>query len=139
MNFHVWNRGLKNQTEKVPCTVSLNVPKFLFSLCLQGLFQTFIACNYCTQFSALSFEKKIFSLEMDKMTSISGVQANKMPFFQKICPKNHTHAPNVQNRPRFNIFLVFNTHSVHNLHRAIATSIFNIGTTRKLLLCNFNF
>ena len=41
---------------------------------------------------------------MDKTTSVQGVQANKMPFFQKICPEKHTHAPNVQNRPRFNIF-----------------------------------
>ena len=41
---------------------------------------------------------------MDKITSIQGVQANKMRFLQKIFPKEHNHAPNVQNRPRFNIF-----------------------------------
>ena len=41
---------------------------------------------------------------MDKMTSTSRVQANKMPFSQKICPKKPTHDPNVQNRPGFNIF-----------------------------------
>ena len=41
---------------------------------------------------------------MDKITSMQGGQPNKMSFRQKICPKNHTHAPNVQNRPRFNIF-----------------------------------
>ena len=31
---------------------------------------------------------------MDKITSIYGVQANKMPFFQKICTKKN-HAPDV--------------------------------------------
>ena len=32
---------------------------------------------------------------MDKMSSIYGVQAGKIPFFQKICPKKHTHPSNV--------------------------------------------
>ena len=32
---------------------------------------------------------------MDKVTSIYGVQANKMPFFQNICPKKHTHPRNI--------------------------------------------
>ena len=27
------------------------------------------------------------------------MQADKLPFFQKMCPKNHPHLPNVQNRP----------------------------------------
>ena len=53
-----------------------------------------------------------------RITSIYGVQANKMPFF---------------------IFLVFNTHSLHNLIRAITTSIYNVGTTRKRLLYNLSF
>ena len=50
--------------------------------------------------------KKKFSSEMDKITSIQGVQANKMPFFRKFALKKHTHGRNVQNRPRFNMFLV---------------------------------
>ena len=29
------------------------------------------------------------------MTSVSGVQANKIPFFEKNCPKKRTHAPSV--------------------------------------------
>ena len=53
-----------------------------------------------------------------KITSIYGVQANKVPFF---------------------IFLVFNTHPLHNLIRAIATSIYNVGATRKRLLYNLSF
>ena len=32
------------------------------------------------------------------------VQTKKMPFSQKICPKNRTQAPNVSNKPGFNIF-----------------------------------
>ena len=85
INCHVWNRGLQNQTEKVPCTVSLNVPKCLSSLCLQGLFQTFIGCDYRTQSRVLKNE-------------------SKMSFSQKICRKKHTHVPNAQNSPRFNTF-----------------------------------
>ena len=41
---------------------------------------------------------------MDKVTCIYGVQANKMPFFQNICPKKRTHCRNIQNRLRCNIF-----------------------------------
>ena len=32
------------------------------------------------------------------------------------------------------IFFDFNTHPLDNLHRAIASSIYNVGATRKLLL-----
>ena len=35
--------------------------------------------------------------------------------------------------------MVFNTHYLHNLHRAIASSIYNAGKTRKILLCIFDF
>ena len=31
INYHLRNRGLQNKTEKVPCTVLLNIPEFLSS------------------------------------------------------------------------------------------------------------
>ena len=36
-------------------------------------------------------------------------------------------------------FLVFNTHYLRNLHRAIRSSIYNVGTSMKTLLCFFDF
>ena len=88
INCHVWNRGLQNQTEKVPCTVSSNVSKFLSSWCLQGLFYTFTWYDYRAQSSALNFEKKYFHQKQIKMTSIQGLQANKMLFSRKFALKN---------------------------------------------------
>ena len=64
------------------------------------------------------------------------MQANKMLLFQKICPKKCSHAPNFKIGSGLKIF---NAHYLHNLHRAIASSIYNVGTARKLLFRNFNF
>ena len=61
-----------------------------------------------------------------------------MPFLQEIYPKKHTHAEMFRIGPGL-IFFDFNTHSLHNLHRARASSIYNVGATRKRLLCNLNF
>ena len=148
------NRELQNQTEKVPYTVSLNIHKLLCSVCLQGLFQTFIGCNYCTQSSVLSF-KKIFSSEWIKMASIQGVHANKMPFFWKIFPKKRTHTPNVQNRLLLNIFwfLIFIIYIIYITQQQVlfimqvqlgkfysATSNFKCwGSTAVLLVCEYLF
>ena len=62
----------------------------------QGLFQTFIGCDYYTKSSALSFEK-IFLLEIVK-NSICLVGASKQnALFSKMYPKKRTHIPNVWN------------------------------------------
>ena len=37
------------------------------------------------------------------------------------------------------IFFIFNTHYLRNLHQAIASSIYNVETSRKILLCIFDF
>ena len=42
------------------------------------------------------FSLKIFS-------SASGVQANQIPFFQKLCPKKCSHVPNIQNRSWYDL------------------------------------
>ena len=83
--------------------------------------------------------KKELSSEMDK-NNIYLECANKQSalFFRKFALKN-TLMPLISRIDPGLIFLVFNTHSLHNLHRAIASSIYNVGTTRKLLLFNFNF
>ena len=65
----------------------LNVPKFLTSLCLQGLLKTFNGCDSWTQSGALSFEK-IFSSEMDKNDISLGDASKQNTIFQKISPKN---------------------------------------------------
>ena len=79
-------------------------PYFLSSLCVQGLFQTFIGCNYCIQSSALRLEKKCFSSEIDENNIyLGGASAQKALCSENLSEK-HTHVPNVQNRPRFNIF-----------------------------------
>ena len=57
--------------------MSLNVPKFLSSLYLQGLFYTFIGCDYHTQSNALNYEKKKKSLEMRKKDIYLGAGARK--------------------------------------------------------------
>ena len=90
--------GTKQFSRNVPVVKGRSVNYSIFD-CL-GLFQIFIGCNYCTQSSALSFEKKKnFHQKWVKMTSIQGVQTNKMPFIQKTCPKKCTHVSNVWNRP----------------------------------------
>ena len=71
----------------MPCTVSLNVPKFLTLLCLQGLLKIFNGCDYWAQSGALSFEK-IFSSEMDKNDIYLGDASKQNTLFQKISPKN---------------------------------------------------
>ena len=71
----------------LPTVVFLDPPKKY-----QGLLQTFIGGDYCTQSSALRFEK-IFHQKWVKMTSIQEMQAKKMPFFQKICPKKANPCP----------------------------------------------
>ena len=45
------------------------------------------------------FFKKYFRQKWVKMTSIQGVQENKMLFFRKFALKKATHVPSVQNRP----------------------------------------
>ena len=139
MNFHVWNRGLKNQTEKVPCTVSLNVPKFLSSLCLQGLFQTFIGCDYCTQSSALSFEKNIF-IRNGQNDIYLWCASRQNTLFSENLPLKTYSCPQCLEQTQVKYFFVFNTHSVRNLHRTtIASFTYNVGAARKLILCSFNF
>ena len=98
--------------------MSSNVSKFLSSWCLQGLFYTFTWYDYRAQSSALNFEKKIFSLETDKNDVYLGAASKQNAIFQKICSKKRTHAPNVY------------------LHRAIASSIYKVGTISKILLCD---
>ena len=38
-----------------------------------------------------------------------------------------------------NIFLVFDSRYLHNYHQILASSIYSIGTIRKILVCNFHF
>ena len=103
-NCLVQNTGLQNQTEKVPCTLSLDGSNFLSSLCLQRLFWTFNGCDYCMQCSVLIL-KKTFSGEIDKNDIYLGGASKQNTLFQKICPKKCTHTPNVQNRPWFKVRL----------------------------------
>ena len=65
--------------------------------------------------------KKIFSLETDKNDVYLGGASKQNAIFQKICSKKRTHAPNV------------------HLHRAIASSIYKVGTISKILLCDWTF
>ena len=78
-----------------------------------------------------------------------GCKQAKCPFFRKsdlvehgTPPPPQSLTPNIQDRPWFNIlwFLIFIIyHYLHNLHCTIASSFYNVGTTRKMLLCNFDF
>ena len=64
-NCHVWNGGLQNYTEKVPCTVLLNVPNF----CLHCVYRVYSRplLSATTALNLVSGDlKKIFSSEMDK-------------------------------------------------------------------------
>ena len=78
-----------------------------------------------------------------------------MSFFQKICPKKHTHAPNVQNRPRFNIvwFLVLILYIIYIVQQQVlfimqeqlenfysATSTFKCSvSTAAVFVCEYLF
>ena len=42
-------------------------------------------------------------------------------------------------RVRLKCFLVFNTHYIRNLHRALASSVYNVGKIGKILRCFFDF
>ena len=51
----------------------------------QDLFQTFVGCNYCTQFSALSFETNIF---IKNDISLGGANKHNV-LFSNVPPKMH--------------------------------------------------
>ena len=75
---------------------------------------------------------------MDKNDIHLGSASKQNDRFQKIYPKNALMRLMSAVGPGL-IFLVFNTHYFCNLHRAIASSIYNVGKTRAILFCNLDF
>ena len=71
--YHRFTSVLKLETHKV------TYHRRLFEFTNQGLFQTFVGCDYCTQSSAWSFEKKNYQKRL-KMRSVQGLLASKIPF-----------------------------------------------------------
>lgn len=71
--YHRFTSVLKLETHKVA------YHRRLFEFTNQGLFQTFVGCDYCTQSSAWSFEKKNYQKRL-KMRSVQGLLASKIPF-----------------------------------------------------------
>ena len=58
----------------------------------QVLFQSFSGHDYCAQWSVVSFVEKIHWKQI-KTTPAQKVQANEMPFFQKMCPQKMHSCP----------------------------------------------
>ena len=88
------------------------------------------------------FWEKIFHQEWLKMTFVQGVQANKMPFFQKICPKKSHPCPQCLEWPLVLVVLLsiysnisYQTCEISSIKRSgrciVKETLSNVNTLRR--------